>query len=490
MELKRIILVYPGKPLSRVQKAVYVHLPYSSLCLAAYVRERGYEADVLDMRVADWSGRDFSDIHAVGIGCMTGHQIRYGLELAACVRKQNPEAPIIWGGVHPTLHPEQTAKHDLVDYVVRGEGEQALFELLEALNDKLPIEKVAGITFVRDNQVVATPERDPIKELDSLPFPAYDLINLDDYPNARDVFDYQSSRGCPFRCAFCYNLRFSKRRWRGKSAERVVSDIKKIKQAYGVRSVGFVDDELFINPKRTEEIVGGLLRENIRVGWIASCRVDIIQRYSDDALRKLRDSGCWKLYFGAESGSQRMLDMINKDIKVDDIFGAAEKCVRNDIIPVFSFMAGFPGETAEDMEKTYQAIGKLWKLDSRIEVNGCFIYNPYPGARLFDKALESGMDSPSDLAGWGAWEYKYDAAWPWVDAERRRIMRTRFLLVRFSYYWKELGNRPDYAKKYLIRALLLPLKMSFSVRWNRNLLAHAYEWEVWAKIVEKAFGFM
>lgn len=490
MHIKHVTLVYSDRALTRTQREVNLHLPFSCLCLAAYIRESGYKPDILDMRVQDWRKYDLSNTDVIGIGCMTGNQIKKGLEFAGLVRQQHPDTPIIWGGVHPTLYPRQTAEHPYVDYVVRGEGEATLLELLDALNDGLSIDEVPGVTYQREGRIIETPDREPIKDLDTLPFPAYDLVDIESYPNVRDVFDYQTSRGCPYRCTFCYNLAFSNRRWRAKSSEKTVSEIEKIKELYNIRSIGFVDDELFINRSRTEQIARGIVENNLDIQWSASCRLDIIQKFPDSALETIKSSGCSKLYFGAESGSQEILDHIKKDITVDDIFNATTKCIENNITPVLSFMSGFPRETADDLEKTCNIIEQLWHMDPRISINGVFVYNPYPGGELFEESIKNGIKIPSTFDGWGEWDYKYDANHPWIDKNKQESMQMIFLLVRFSHYWKELGKFGDFKKKYLIRFLLIPLKLSFHLRWKKRLFSHGYEWHAWSWFMRNAIGFL
>ncbi len=490
MNYQHVTLVYPDRAITRTQREVYLHLPYSSLCLAAYIREHGYKADILDMRVKDWKEHDFSRTDVVGIGCMTGNQIKMGLELASLIRQRHPDMPIVWGGVHPTLYPKQTCEHPHVDYVVRGEGEVTFLELLEALNGRLQLKDVNGITYMRGGEVLENPDREPIKDLDTLPFPAYDLVVIEDYPNVRDIFDYQSSRGCPYRCSFCYNLAFNNRRWRAKSPDKTISEIKKIKELYDVRSIGFVDDELFINIRRTSEIVKKLVDADLDIGWIASCRLDILQRYPDETMELIKASGCSKLYFGAESGSQKILDHIKKDITVSDIFNATKKCLKNNITPILSFMSGFPDETFGDLKMTHDTIEKLLKMDKRVTVNGVFVYNPYPGGELFEDSIRNGIETPSAFEGWGDWDYKYDASHPWIGKEKQNYMKMLFLLVRFSYYWKELGRRNDFKKKYVIRFLLIPLKLSFALRWKRKLFSHGYEWHLWSWFMRNAVGYL
>ncbi len=489
-KIKRITLLYPGQAATAAHRVVFVHLPLSSLSLAAYLRERGYGIDLFDMRIHSNDQYDFSETDALGIGCMTGHQIRYGLEAARRFRAERPDAPIIWGGVHPSLYPEQTARHALVDYVVIGEGEEALYRLLRAIEGKQPIETVKSIAYKRAGDVIVNNEWELIKDLDSLPMPAYDMVNLDDYSKVREKFDYQTSRGCPFRCSFCYNLNFTHRRWRAKSPEKSVSEITELRKKYGVEFFSFVDDELFINRRRTEAILDGLIEADLGIRWSASCRLDILMQYPEEVMQKIKQSGCRKLYFGAESGSQRILDAIQKDIRVDMIFGGAEKCIRNGIVPVLSFMSGFPDESLDDLMQTYRVISDLWKIDDRVEVNGVFIYNPYPGGPLFDRAVQMGVELPPTFDEWGEWTFKYDARLPWVDAGRRKLLRSMFFMVRYSYYRKELRNSTDPVKKYLGGLFLLPLAPSFALRWKNRWFARAWEWYLWAWLMKRSFGFL
>lgn len=483
-------LIYGGAQTTLPQESLYVHLPLNLLSLAAYLEREGYECDILDTRISDIHQYDFSATDVVGISAMTGPQVKYGLSSARFVRDRHPEIPIIWGGIHPSLHAEETASHALVDYVVIGEGEQTLLELFRALEQGKDPGTVAGLAFERDGNVVRTPARPLIKELDTLPLPAYHLVNMDDYSNIRNAFDYQSSRGCPFRCAFCYNLEFTRRRYRAKSAERVVEDLKRLKERYHIRHVGFVDDEFFIQRKRVNRFVDLLLEADLNITWSASCRLDILQKYSVQNLARMKQSGLHRLYFGAESGSQRILEIINKDIKVEQIFSGADLALKAGIVPVLSFMSGFPDETGQDLDRTVDVIDRLWRIDPKVVVNGVFIFNPYPGGELFQKAVEKGVELPNGLDGWGQWDFKYDGRLPWVNEERSRKMRTIFYLVRFSYYMKMLAEKKDVPRKYLARGILFPMWLSFRLRWRKKWWNHAWEWDLWSRLMVKIFGFM
>jgi anaerobic magnesium-protoporphyrin IX monomethyl ester cyclase len=175
------------------------------------------------MRLEDYQHFQVGHPVFVGISRMSGLQIKYALEFARYVRMQNPSCPLVWGGVHPTLLPEQTTKNDFVDIVVRGEGELIIKDLANALTLNRPIENVAGITY-ETNGVIKSNSDGKIIDLDAIPITLpYELLQMDRYPSFKSGrFHIQTSRGCPHRCGFCYNSIFNKNRWRGKSAKRVL----------------------------------------------------------------------------------------------------------------------------------------------------------------------------------------------------------------------------------------------------------------------------
>ena len=206
---EEIILVAPGSP--RRQIGPVLHLPLAVLCLAAWLRERGNydgQVKVLDANVRDVSASEFTKAAVVGISAMTGYQVKHGIRVASIVRRANPDALIVWGGIHPSLLPEQTAGHPLVDAVVIGEGEQTFLEVVDAALSGRDIAGIPG-TYVpgTDGGKETVGGRDFL-EFDDLPLPAYDLVNMSDYSGIEHQFDYQSSRGCPFKCGFCYNTVF------------------------------------------------------------------------------------------------------------------------------------------------------------------------------------------------------------------------------------------------------------------------------------------
>ena len=491
---KKVLLVFPGMPATQIQQRILINLPLSIIQLGSYIGERGYEVVLFDTRVQSYEEiKDkIDDCVAAGFSCMTGLQIKYALELAAKLRKEYPRLPLIWGGIHPTLYPSQTAKHDLVDYVVIGEGEETLFELLESISSgNSTYQNIKGICYQVKNQIIKNPRR-PFLDMNILPLPSYHLLDLNKYPNILNTFDYQSSRGCPYRCAFCYNTNFNERKYRAKSAEKVVDELKHLVDKFKVKMFSLNDDEFFINQKRVEEFCDIIIEKRISFEWNASCRLNIIRKYPNSLMQKIRRSGCNKISFGAESGSPRILKFIYKDITTEDIIEGARHTIANRITPILSFMGGFPSETYNETLMTKDIITKLWEIDPRIIVNGIFIYNAYPSTALFEESIKYGVIFPQTLEQWGGWIFKYDADYKWITQKHRRLLRIMFFIVRLDFYLKELQLRHGYSRlfKCLVRICMLPWTLSGKLRWKYNFFPCPVEWNLWAFIMRKVFGFI
>jgi radical SAM superfamily enzyme YgiQ (UPF0313 family) len=491
---KKILLVFPGMPATQIQQKILINLPLSILQLGSYIMERGYEALLFDMRVQKYEQIEdkLNDCLAVGFSCLTGIQIKYALELAVKLRKDHPRLPIIWGGIHPTLYPEQTMENDLVDFVVIGEGEETLYELLENIHSENGnYHNIAGICY-KQEKLIKMNGRRPFLGMEKLPLPAYHLLDLKLYPNILNTFDYQSSRGCPYRCAFCYNTAFNERVYRVKSAGKTAMELEYLINKFQVKKFSFNDDEFFINQKRVEEFCDIVIENKMSFEWIASCRLDIIRKYPDALMRKILRSGCNKISFGAESGSPDILKLIHKDISTDDILEGAKHTIANGIIPILSFMGGFPSETYNDTLLTKDIITKLWNIDRKVIVNGIFIYNAYPGTALFEESMKRGVIFPQTLEQWGKWIFKYDADYKWISPKHRRLLRLMFFIVRLNFYLKELQLRHGYSKlfKSFVRLFMLPWTLSGKMRWKYNFFIYPVEWNLWAFIMRKIFGFI
>jgi radical SAM superfamily enzyme YgiQ (UPF0313 family) len=489
---EEIILVAPGVP--RRQIGAVQHLPLAILCLAAWLRERGsYEGQVkvLDGNVRNISEPDFTNAIVVGISAMTGYQVKHGLRIASMVRRANPDTLIVWGGIHPSLLPEQTAGHPLVDVVVIGEGEQTFMEVVDAVFRGRDIAGIPGTYVPSPNGDGAQAARRDFLELDDMPLPAYDLVNMSDYAGIEHQFDYQSSRGCPFKCGFCYNTVFCGRRWRKKSPQKVIEELIYLHEKYKVTVFGLVDDEFFIDLERTEAIFDGILASGSRFHIVASCRLDTVRRFPAALIDKMKQAGVMQMFFGAESGSPKILGMIQKGISTEDMIEGSKMVAEAGIRPILSFMSGFPGETSEDFDRTIDIIPQLWAAHPLITVNGIFPFNPYPGTVLYQRSLELGLKAPQSLDQWGEWNFQYEPDNPWLSQAMKQKMKIAFYMVRFMYYLARLEDRYRGSPMTgFIKILAIPVSCIVKIRMAKHRFGMALGWRVFALMARKTFGYL
>ena len=262
---------------------------------------------------------------------------------------------------------EQVARNYSVDYVIRGEGEDAMLELLKALKENQDVSRIAGLTYVKDGQLINTREKEPFPTLDDLPFTDFTDVNLNDYTEGlwsdaiipeklQKEYNIQyvkfapviTSRGCPAKCPFCFK-KFGNIRMR--SAENVVNEIKQIYNKHHIRHIRFCDDTLNINEKRLQEICKLIIKENINITWDTSIRAYPL---SMDTAQLMKESGCIKLSVGVETGSAKMMKSIKKGLTPEKVINAFEVCHKVGIPVSANIIVGLPGETKETIKETYQ----------------------------------------------------------------------------------------------------------------------------------------
>jgi len=425
-----VLLVFPGR-----HRAPDPQVPLQLLHVAGALQRAGYQPRIFDMRLEDYHSLRIGDPVFVGITAMSGPQIRYGLEFARRVRAAKPQVPIVWGGVHPTLLPEQTAADPHVDVVVRGEGELVVGPLADALAAGEPLAAVNGLTYQAGGETASTPDADVI-DLDAIPVELpYELLDLDRYPTLQaGRVHIQTSRGCPSRCGFCYNSGFNKRKWRGKSPRRVVDEMQYLLERFPhVKIIDPVDDNLFVDRKRVEEICRELLARELHVSWRANCRFDYLARYDADFLGLVERAGCMELDFGGESGSPRMQEFVCKDVTADEILEAAANLRRwaPSIDPFVSWLSGLPGETYADMEQTFDLMDAMERVNPRTQHYGIFMYTPFPSPLL--DSLPPEFTPPQSLAEWGAIEVFHFLP-PWHSPEYVEKLRSISAVTRYAFY--------------------------------------------------------
>jgi len=372
----KVLLVYPYYPYATVST---FEEPIGVLYLASALLNAGHHVDVLDLTFnRDLGGLDKKVKRAdiVGISAPTP---LFGTadKVLKQVKKIRPEITTLVGGPHATANPADALKAGF-DIAVVGEGESTIVELIDALEKNLSIEEVKGLAFLREGSLFTTPIRPFIRNLDEIAFPARQFIDYSRYRRVGII----SMRGCPYNCIYCKPVeeKLFGKKLRRRSVDNVLEEIADIIEKFGNRQISFKDDTLTVNNTDWFEKLGdGFKQRNLDISWQCSSRVDTVDL---DKLKVMKRAGCRQIFFGIESGSQRILDYYRKGVKVEKIIETFSLCHQVGLRPAASIMMGAPIETREDLEKTYKLIKKIKPFNWHVHVT-----TPICGSYLFEKAI-------------------------------------------------------------------------------------------------------
>ena len=420
---------------------VTTRLPLALLYLGSFLGRAGFSVRIIDQRVdPGWRERLRESLQApplwVGMTCMTGGQINSGLQAARLVRDVVPSVPLVWGGIHPSILPEQVLAHELADVVVIGEGEQTALELTRALAEPgigvasrlnpSRLQQLAGIAFLRDGVAVRTEPREHI-DMQQLPELDYSLVPVESYllreVGSERSLQLTSSRGCPMRCGYCYLGSVpGGRRYRAESPERTADAIQALGRRFGVNALHIIDDEFFIRIERARRVCELLLERGVRISLRGNCRVDALDRMDMETLRLFRRAGFHHLYLGVESGNDRVLDFIEKGTRTEQVLRVNGKLGRAGIAPKYSFMAGFPTETLDEIKDTLHFMLRLLRENPLARTTPLQLYTPYPGTPLYDYCLQNGLQAPERFEGWADWGWERCSS-EWLAPATRRFLQ-------------------------------------------------------------------
>lgn len=403
----------------------------------------------------------------VGFSTITGPQL--GATIQASRRVHQLGVPVVWGGVHATIMPLEVLQEEYVDFVVVNEGEETAqeFALKLAQEEDPDWSTVAGLAYKQeDGSPIFHRERPFIQDLDQywprwelLPDVEAYLIQSGPYDRAIPVY---ISRGCPFRCGFCYNEVVMKRTWRQHSDEFILRQIDWLKDNYGINAVDYADDYLFGRIKAMKQLV-----EKVNMPWSGQVRVQLLK---PEFVEWMYDTGCQWVNIGAESGSQAVLDNIQKDQKAWQIEWGMRNLVQGapNVEANLSFIVGLPGETQEDMKVTTDLIETLSDLSPNVRCSIC-VYMPYPGTPLWPQALEQGYVPPDNQEGWCEFDLNRGNT-PWMSDEQAQVMCdiSDILFVgRSQGHW-----------------LLAPYYRLLRWRWRNHYFDHYWEGSVKQALID------
>jgi anaerobic magnesium-protoporphyrin IX monomethyl ester cyclase len=470
------------------------NLPLGLLYIAAVLDKAGYKAEILDAFMTDPSFRKIGNIIEVGmphgrimeeirrrrpdiVGVTNPFtsQVENAIRVANIVKEIDPSILTVVGGPHVTAVPvEFLEEAKNVNIAVIGEGEYTLLDIVRFFEGHKKINEVQGIAYRNDQKVEVNSPRPFIKNLDELPYPAYHLVEMEQYLNPEKI-EYRSfkdraismitSRGCPFNCSFCsVNLHMGKM-FRAHSVNYVVDHIEYVVNKYRVKNIFFEDDNLTFALKRFEAICDKIIEKDIKLGWETpnGIRADYLTL---SLLKKMKKSGCQSVFFGIESGDQFVLDnIIDKSLKLKDIIKVAKTCKKIGLKTGAFYIIGFPGEKKENMMKTVELALRL-KREFDVGMH-LFIATPSYGTRLYEECKKKGYIQ-ENLTPRAFAEVRQPQGMPLIKTEDFTPIELKEIASRAVKTYKRLSliNYIKYPKKTLKTALSQP---KIVIKFIKNL---------------------
>lgn len=365
-----------------IKKLGYCNPPMGLAYIASVLQKNNHSVKLIDLQLTDNPIEEAKSIlkkenpRFVGITCTTPVFSEI-CELADLVKSVNKNIKVIIGGPHPSALPSDVLKNQSIDFVVTGEGEETILELVKGYD----LNKIRGLAYKRDKKVVINPPRLITKNLDKLPFPAYNQLDLSKYGEHHRprVVSIIGSRGCPYNCIFCANNVVHKK-VRVRSPRNVVNEMKFLHDTYGVKDFAFFDEVFTIYKDRCVKICDEILKQGLNVNWYCASRVDSV---SKELLVVMKKAGCRAIDYGIESGNQEILNIIKKNITLSQIEKAVNLTREAGLQPNGLFMIGHPYETEDMIMETINFAKKL-----PFEYATFNITLPLPGTELWGWAQE------------------------------------------------------------------------------------------------------
>ena len=469
---KKVVFFFPSFASSEATA------PLGILAVATPLLRAGYQVVLIDSTITpNFKQRVLQEVRdavCLGVSLVTGPMIRETVEIARAIKERQPEFPIILGGWHPSLLPTQTLEAPCVDYVVRGQGEEALLELVQHIESRSAPDLVAGIGFKRNGKLVFTAAR-PLRPITELPPKAYHLADFDAYERGcgRRWAMYISSLACPFNCAYCTNAAVYGRKWNALPSDQFVEETVDLTRRYNLELLWVVDDNFLVDLDRARDIAAGLVRAGAAFQWSIQATTNLVARLSLQDLQLLRRSGLHQICQGAESGSPKVLKAMNKDFQdFESIYESAARCLAAGIRPSFNIIFAFPGEGRTERQETVRFIMDVCRRFPGAEF-WTNIFTPYPGAPIMEKAEEIGIHAPTSFEGWADFFPRYTKL-PWLDGrehQRLQVMR-EYLRIAFDRV-PIAADRRGQVTRMIQKCISLP------ARWRLDRDVLAFPVELW-----------
>jgi anaerobic magnesium-protoporphyrin IX monomethyl ester cyclase len=407
--------------------------PLSVMALAAVLEGRE-EYQIVDGNVDEKPTETILElirsrrVELLGVTVMPGPQMAAAIVSCREIRKLYPEVPIVWGGYFPSVYCDAALNAKYVDYAVRGQGEDTLLELIDALRGRRPLDGILGLSYKdcfglhRHN-----PER-LMKAPDAFPWSPFHRVPVEKYlrPSffGKRTAAHHASIGCPFRCTFCGVHAAYGTRELMESPARTESILSHLKTQYGADSVQFYDMNFFLRESHAVELAERITP--LGMHWWCEARIDTFNRYSEATLAAIRRAGCTMIFFGAESGSDWVLKEMQKDITTEQTLAVAKRIRQFGIIPEFSFVIGNPRDPERDARETLQFIRKLKKLNCQSEII-IYHYTPVPQRTAMYGNVDGQVSFPATPEEWATKRWmdftlRIDPNMPWLKRKTKNLI--------------------------------------------------------------------
>jgi len=482
MKIEKIMFIRPGRWYNRMSFGQ----PMGVLYLISVLREKypsKYQFDLIEQALYELTTEEIKerfqkfdpDLLGFSASSMEAGEME---EIARMVKKEKSSCITVLGGPHASIFYDRALKNSDIDYVVIGEGEETFPELLDALEQNKPLAEVKGIGFIREGQLVLTEQRPFIEDLDSIPLPAWDMVNLKKYSRAPSMSGTSHSRpwaflfttrACPFKCAYCHNI-FGKKP-RKRSVENVLKEIELLVYQHKVKELHIIDDIFNVDLPRAKRICDEIVNRGIKVkiAFPNGLRADMMDR---ELIQKLKKAGCYSTIYAIETASPRLQKLIHKNLNLEKTRQVIEWTYQEGIIPQAFAMLGFPTETIEEMESTIK-----YAVHSKLLRCWFFTVVVYPRTELWEIAKKAYPNF--DFSGYDWFDLRY---WSDVPFYYRATGINTFKVQRNAY-------RRFYLRPGIILKLIRKYPKNITFLWGiyygvRATFTPVYRLEEWYRSVK------
>jgi anaerobic magnesium-protoporphyrin IX monomethyl ester cyclase len=423
--------------------------PLGILAVSTPLLQAGYEVRIIDSTITPaFQARvieELADALCLAVSLVTGPMIKETVQIARAAKALYPDLPIVLGGWHPSLLPDQTLAAEFVDIVVIGQGEEALLDVVRHIEAGEPPNGIAGVGYKEDGRLRFNPRRE-LRPLRDMPRKAYELADFDAYERVcgRRWAMYTSSLACPYNCGYCTNDGVYGRKWNALDPEQVSDELCDLASRYRLQLIWVVDDNFLVDRHRAVGIAEGICRRGVRFEWSIQASTNLVTRLTVEEWKLMRRAGLTQVAQGADTGSPQVMRLMNKTFQnLDMIHDAADRLSQAGIRPSFNMIFGYPGEGRAERRESIRLVMDVCRKYPGAEF-WTNIFTPYPGAPVMEHAFELGINVPKRLEEWADFFPKYTVL-PWLKGREHQRVQTMREYLRLSFHRETIGRYSRHA---------------------------------------------